>query len=99
MYVYFIKTQARPGNNTNEMVKIGKSNDPYGRLCELQIWSPIKLRRLAIVQCQSDAAAYKVERLAHELFELQHKRGEWFLLGKNRERMLKGLAKRVAEAK
>jgi hypothetical protein len=54
---------------------------------------------LAIVKCEDEAAAYKVEKLAHELFERQHKRGEWFLLGKNREKMLQSLAKKVAAAK
>jgi hypothetical protein len=96
VYVYFIKTHTKPGY-MNELVKIGKSNDPYERLSQLQIGSPVKLRMMAIVECEGDDDAFRVEKLAHELFERQHKQGEWFMLGTRREKLLRKLAKRVAE--
>lgn len=70
-YVYVIQM----GNRN--VFKIGKSNDPGGRLANLQTASPYKLRLLHYFAADNASAAE--EQLHAELNEKQMK-GEWFRL-------------------
>lgn len=77
MYVYFIKAF---GERDLVRIKIGKAKDPEERLKTLQTGSPVKLKLIGVIKCKSSAHAYHVEKLAHDRFYKQRKRGEWFRL-------------------
>lgn len=66
MSVYFI----RDGSG---MVKIGRADDPWQRLRDLQVASPHELQLVRVVQGGS-----KVEAWFHRRFAANHVRGEWF---------------------
>lgn len=61
-------------------VKIGKSADPVKRLKALQCGSPVYLRIIACVQCDSRNKASAAERQCHIKLSSQQMHGEWFLL-------------------
>lgn len=100
MYVYFISAY---GEHELQQIKIGYSNDPDGRLKKLQTGSPIKLKLLGTVKCNSEAHARQVEKLAHNIFHKQKRRGEWYKLSKKHisqiESLIKTAAARQAEMK
>jgi hypothetical protein len=73
MFVYFIKTQARPA-----MVKIGKAKDPTERLADMQTGCPYDLVLIGVIKCRSDMHARGVEQRFHHLFRFSRVRGEWF---------------------
>lgn len=73
MYVYFIVSKGFP-----KQVKIGKANDPYKRMAELQIGSPKKLDLLGSIKCKDEKTAYEAEKAAHAAFRCDWTRGEWF---------------------
>lgn len=79
MYVYFIK--AVTGHETI-MIKIGYAKSPKTRLRLLQVGSPVRLTLMGAVKCNSESHARKVENDAHEIFDKQRRRGEWFRLTK-----------------
>ncbi|KAA3658655.1 MAG: GIY-YIG nuclease family protein [Chloroflexi bacterium] len=70
-YVYFI----RLGRTKN--YKIGKSNDPQGRLLSLQTASPYKLKLLHTFRADNATAA---EESLHAALHPQRMEGEWFKL-------------------
>lgn len=61
-------------------VKVGISNDPNARLCEIQIshWEPIFVHRAWI--CESFGLARKVELAVHKMLDREELKlkGEWF---------------------
>ena len=70
-YVYLIRM-----GRTN-FYKIGKSNDPQGRLAGMQTASPYKLKLIHIFKADNAAAAEEI--LHHRLHEARME-GEWFKL-------------------
>lgn len=77
MFLYFIQAF---GQKELIRIKIGRSRDPDGRLQHLQIGSPVKLKMLGTIKCRDDSHAQSMEKLAHNIFHKQRKRGEWFRL-------------------
>ncbi|MFI8573505.1 GIY-YIG nuclease family protein [Stenotrophomonas bentonitica] len=59
-------------------VKVGVSDDPYGRVTQVQTGCPIKICRAAMMKCMSRDQARKVELAVH--LDLAHyaSSGEWF---------------------
>lgn len=57
--------------------KIGKSNDPQGRLASLQTASPYKLKLLHVFKADNASAA---EETLHHNFHNVRQNGEWFML-------------------
>lgn len=100
MFVYFIRTRAKP-----PMVKIGKANDPQSRMAELQTGCPYNLELIGKIPCKSEAHAFEIEESAHHVFRKFRVRGEWFkykrIVESAVEAMLAGKAKdlRVALAR
>lgn len=70
MFVYIIKC--------GDKCKIGKARDPQQRLATLQTGSPERMEILGCIQCKSDKHAFQLEKLAHEAFRVNRRRGEWF---------------------
>ena len=70
-YVYFF-------TDDHGHIKIGKANDVYLRLCELQTGNPYKLRILLSVQMKNETSAYQLEQALHKRFYLDRMEGEWF---------------------
>jgi hypothetical protein len=70
-YVYLI----RMGRNL--IFKIGKSNDPKGRLASLQTASPYKLKITHLFKADNASAA---EETLHRYFHEKRLEGEWFKL-------------------
>ena len=67
-YLYFLGTE--PGN---DLVKIGASATPCGRLETIQQWSPLRLKLLAEVECET-----RYESMVQSHFAGDHLHGEWF---------------------
>jgi len=88
MYVYFIQAF---GERELIRIKIGKARNPEARLRDLQVGSPVQLKMLGKVKCRDDSHARPVEKLAHNLFHKQRKRGEWFRLSEGHIRQIKSL--------
>lgn len=61
---------------THGYVKIGSSNDPYGRLSSLQTGSPFPLDVVSTVPVAYDAA--EIEHAAHDLLDRHRVLNEWF---------------------
>jgi hypothetical protein len=70
-YVYLIRM------GRTKLYKIGKSNDPHGRLASMQTASPYKLK--IVHTFKADNATAAEESLHHKLHEFR-KEGEWFNL-------------------
>lgn len=70
-YVYFF-------TDDHGHIKIGKANNVYFRLCELQTGNPYKLRILLSVQLPSEEHAYQLEQALHRQFQKDRMEGEWF---------------------
>lgn len=70
-YIYFIQS-----GRTN-IYKIGKSNDPQGRLNGLQTANSIKLKLLHIFKADNATAA---EEALHRVLHKKRMEGEWFKL-------------------
>lgn len=68
-YVYFIQA------GQLAYIKIGKSNDPHGRLSELQGGAFAKLHLRDVIECE---AAHQVEGHFHSALEDCRESGEWF---------------------
>lgn len=64
----------------NGLYKIGKSVNPSGRLCSLQVDSPIDLQMYKTMSTDDMATA---ELSLHVMFESRRVRGEWFRLGED----------------
>lgn len=73
-YVYFI-TDGR-GH-----IKIGKADDTFKRLKELQTGNPFKLSFLLTVMLGSAAEAFELEQILHSMFAQYQMEGEWFEAG------------------
>lgn len=70
-YVYFI-------TDDHNHIKIGKANNVWERLCELQTGNPYKLRILLTIELPHEDAAFTVEQYLHHKFEKDRMEGEWF---------------------
>lgn len=70
-YVYLIRM------GRTKMYKIGKTNDPNGRLASLQTASPYKLKLLHTFKADNASAA---EETLHAHFQAARLEGEWFTL-------------------
>ena len=70
-YVYIIRM------GRNKLFKIGKTNDPQGRLTSLQTASPFKLSMFNLFQADNASAA---EESLHAAFRDCRMEGEWFRL-------------------
>jgi hypothetical protein len=70
-YVYLIRM------GRTQFYKIGKSNDPRGRLTSLQTGSPQKLTLIHTFRADNASAA---EEALHRVFHQQRNAGEWFKL-------------------
>jgi hypothetical protein len=77
MKIYMIAGQI---HGKELQVKIGKSADPVKRLKELQCGSPVSLRIIACVECDSRSKASTAERQCHIRLSDHRMHGEWFLL-------------------
>ena len=93
MYVYFIQAF---GQKELILIKIGKASDPQARLRQLQTGSPIKLKMLGTVKCRDDSHARSIEKLAHNIFHEQRRRGEWFRLSAKHIKQIKSLVETAA---
>lgn len=60
------------------MCKIGKANDPAGRMTALSTGHPFKLTLAHVFPLNSDSEAYDIERRAHEALKGKRMQGEWF---------------------
>lgn len=78
-YVYLIRM------GRTKYYKIGKSNDPLGRLASMQTASPYKLKLLHTFKADNAAAAE--EALHHQLHEARME-GEWFKLTDGQQKVL-----------
>ena len=76
-YVYFIRSI---GTGKNNRMKIGYSRDPEKRLKQLQTGNCLELKIEAKICCKDEPTARHIEKLAHQIFKSEHKRGEWFRL-------------------
>lgn len=65
--VYFIQS------GSDGPIKIGKAENPMGRLAQMQVGSPIALRLLGSIP-----GGIADERRLHEQFKQDWLRGEWF---------------------
>lgn len=70
-YVYFII-------DGHGHIKIGKADDTYKRLNELQTGNPYKLSILLTVMMTSVNDAFSLEQELHQLFKDYRLEGEWF---------------------
>ena len=70
-YVYFL-------TDDHGHIKIGKSNDIYSRICELQTGNPYKLRLLFSLKMKDETMAFNLEQKLHKLFRKSQLEGEWF---------------------
>ncbi len=78
-YVYLIQMGRRL------IFKIGKSNDPKGRLASLQTASPYKLKIVHLFKADNASAA---EESLHRYFHENRLEGEWFKLTQAEKNML-----------
>ena len=70
-YVYFI-------TDNHGHIKIGKTDDTYKRLKELQTGNPYKLSILLTIMMTSVNDAFSLEQELHQLFKDYRLEGEWF---------------------
>ena len=81
MFVYFIGAiDNRRG--TLESVKIGKANNPFKRLCEIQTSTPLDLVMMGYCAYDSEDLAVEAEKKYHQKFKRLRLRGEWFKVSK-----------------
>lgn len=66
-YVYFVEAPS------SRLIKIGRSNDPYRRLTQLKLLSPVSLEIRGIVP-----GGAEIEVSFHEHFKSLNSHGEWF---------------------
>lgn len=92
-YVYFIKTFKE-----SPLIKIGYSKNPKKRLSVLQIGSASKLQLMGVIKCKDESHAKSIEKLAHNIFYKQRKRGEWFRLSEKHEQQLISLIEKCTQA-
>ena len=70
-YVYFI-------TDSHGHIKIGKADDVFKRLKELQTGNPYRLSTLLTVMVQSPTEAFNLEQELHNRFNGYRLEGEWF---------------------
>ena len=83
-YVYIIRM------GQTKFYKIGKTNDPQGRLASLQTASPYKLKLLHVFQADNASAA---EEALHAKFHSSRLEGEWFKLTDDERKILLSVEK------
>lgn len=74
------------------LVKIGKSSDPEGRLKTLQTGAFMRVRLLAVAKIDSEAQSYEIERQLHEQFAWSRRRGEFFSLSRPLKELIAGVS-------
>ena len=72
MKVYFIL------DSESNAVKIGKANNIYDRLSDLQTGNPNTLRLIHQIDCESEEQSFLLEQTLHKKFNEFRKSGEWF---------------------
>lgn len=70
-YVYFI-------TDGQGHIKIGKADDTYKRIKELQTGNPYKLSFLLTVMLDSVSDTFELEQELHSKFSQYRMEGEWF---------------------
>ena len=81
MYVYFIgAVDSRKG--TLESIKIGKANNPFERLYQIQSSTHLGLVMMGCHSYDSEELAFESENDFHKKFRSSHLRGEWFRVSK-----------------
>ena len=70
-YVYFI-------TDNHGHIKIGKADDTFERLKDLQTGNPYKLVILLSIRLSSPLDAFDLECILHERFRKYQLEGEWF---------------------
>lgn len=92
---YYAKTKMQPAfvyfiyNKYTDLIKIGKSNDPFKRLNELNsmfknhfgIENALEMLRIVFVPCGKD---YTVEKMFHKKYDNLRTFGEWFNVSKGK---------------
>lgn len=78
-YVYFIQA------GRTQAFKIGKSNDPQGRLDSLQTANPHKLKLVHTFKADNASTA---EEELHRLLHSQRMAGEWFKVSKIQQQVI-----------
>ncbi len=71
-YVYLMKS--------NNMIKIGHSKDPKGRLNGLKTGNPLAINLVKVLKCETESVASLVESTLHEKYKPRRVRGEWYML-------------------
>lgn len=74
-YLYLF--MARDGDGPM-YVKVGVSDDPYGRVTQVQTGCPIKICKAAMMKCMSREQAKKIEAAVHRDLSPFASSGEWF---------------------
>lgn len=92
MNVYFIKTR-----DNAQLVKVGKAKDVQTRLAALQTGSAVGLELVGNILCESDKAAYELEKHIHENFYNLRARGEWFRYSANLRNFIQGCEQKDPE--
>lgn len=77
--IYFI------GNETENVLKVGRSKNPSERIKKLQIACPFKLEIFHILKTFD---AVKLERKAHKKLQHLRLRGEWFILNQESKNII-----------
>ena len=72
MQVYFIL------DPVSKAVKIGKANNVYSRIPELQTGNPNPLQLIHYIDCESEEQSFLLERKLHNKYEDLRLVGEWF---------------------
>jgi hypothetical protein len=71
MYVYFVRS-FEPN-----MVKVGRSKNPRGRVDDMQVGSASRLSLLGTFECHSRFACIRLERTIHAALAPYWAHGEW----------------------
>lgn len=71
-YVYII--------TNGKEYKIGKADNVGNRIKQLQTGNPCKLELLGVIECESSAEAYTLEKELHTIYKNVANIGEWFTL-------------------
>lgn len=77
--VYVIEARRPRDGQIGDLIKIGISSDPDGRLASLQTGNPHPLRLEGVVWLGSREEAAQIEAALHARFAEHRRTGEWFL--------------------
>lgn len=71
MYVYFVRS------SEPDMVKVGRSKNPRGRVDDMQVGSASRLSLLGTFECHSRLACIRLEKTIHAALSPHWAHGEW----------------------